>query len=444
MKKAGITLAAALMAFSMSMGVMAQESKNSFPDCGVDIDISSAKEDLKGFLMPYAFGAVDDAHNTYAMTFLYVGMPAEQAEEWLYSSDLNEEEIKQLEAAQFLAPVVLGTSETLDSAADVFEVYTEGEFVLDADRAEKIGSAESMTFYAVPLKSEDYLSKAGEPYADEYKKLEKTLLELEKGAKVYAPEDPVKEHANAKLSFTTTDLDGNTVTSEELFSANEITMLNCWGTWCPNCMAEMEELAKLHKEMQEKGCGIVGLEWESSEEDYKNAPKVLEEFGTSYPNVRFPEKELSWVEGFPTSIFVDKEGNILSMPIVGLQLKKYSSVLDSLLAGRTETETEAGAEAGSAEEAVLGKKLGSESMAVYIVTVVDEDGPVEDAAVQLCTDTSCTFKSTGADGVAAFESVAGGNCEVHVMEAPEGYKEDEEIYHPDESGKVTITLQKED
>ena len=436
MKTAGIAAAAALMVFALSTGAMAEEPKNSFKDSGIDIDISSAMENLQGDLVPLSLGAIDDLHNTYAMAFLYVGLPTEQAEEWLYSQDLTREEYQQLQDSQFLLPVVIGTTETPDYAAEVLESYTGGKFRTDAEKAEKIGSAEEMTFYVIPMKSEDYLARIGDPYADEYKKLEGIILELEKGAKVYVPEDQVKDHATGKISFTTTDLDGNTVTSEELFSANEITMLNCWGTWCPNCMAEMEELAKLHNEMQKKGCGIVGLEWEKKEEAFKEAPQLLKEFGTTYPNVRFPEEALSWVNGFPASIFVDKEGNILAMPILGAQVEKYSEVLDSLLSGKAEPK--------DAEEAAQSNKPGSEAMAVYLVHVVDEDGPVEDAAVQLCTDTACTFNSTGEDGVAAFESIAGGKCEIHVLEVPDGYKEDDEVYHPDESGEVTITLQKED
>ena len=33
-------------------------------------------------------------------------------------------------------------------------------------------------------------------------------------------------------------------TSEEIFAANEITMINYWGTWCFFCVKELGELAK--------------------------------------------------------------------------------------------------------------------------------------------------------------------------------------------------------
>lgn len=117
-------------------------------------------------------------------------------------------------------------------------------------------------------------------------------------------------------------------------------------------------------------------------------------------------------------------------------MEAYYEALDSLFGGKEES--------GNADKATLGNGPGAEAMAVYLVHVVDEDGPVEDVEIQLCTDTACTLKATGEDGVAAFESIAGGEREIHVLEVPDGYQEDDELYYPDESGEVTITLQKKD
>ena len=58
----------------------------------------------------------------------------------------------------------------------------------------------------------------------------------------------------AAVSFETQDLDGNPVTSQELFGGHKITMVNIWATWCINCKSEMKELEELNKEWAEKGC----------------------------------------------------------------------------------------------------------------------------------------------------------------------------------------------
>ncbi len=54
-------------------------------------------------------------------------------------------------------------------------------------------------------------------------------------------------------SFEGKDLDGNTVKSDELFSANAVTVVNFWFTTCNPCVGELSELDALNKELAEKG-----------------------------------------------------------------------------------------------------------------------------------------------------------------------------------------------
>ena len=65
--------------------------------------------------------------------------------------------------------------------------------------------------------------------------------------------------------------------------------------------------------------------------------------------------------------------------------------------------------------------------------------------VQFCDETTCRIGKTDGNGAAVFEVPAGVEYEVHVMKVPEGYKEDETVYHTAEgSGEVNILLEKED
>ena len=61
------------------------------------------------------------------------------------------------------------------------------------------------------------------------------------------------------ISFETTDLDGNAVTAEELFSQHKLTMINLWGTYCGPCIGEMPDLEILSQRLAEKDCAIVGV-----------------------------------------------------------------------------------------------------------------------------------------------------------------------------------------
>ena len=142
--------------------------------------------------------------------------------------------------------------------------------------------------------------------------------------------------ADDVIEFQAKDLDGNIISSSELFKNNKITMINLWGLWCPYCVRETGELAELHKKFQAKGCGIIGVEAEPKydEKTLNAARKFLQDEGVTYPNVLMPEgvKVFQEVMGYPTSFFVDSNGKILGEPIIGAQVNKYEPALDALLA----------------------------------------------------------------------------------------------------------------
>ena len=294
----------------------------------------------------------------------------------------------------------------------------------------QVGEADGYQFFVLFCPDDGYASSLDAEYQEDYSSLSAVITDELKQAEYYAPVDPINALTGKKISFTTTDLDGNTVTSGELFGDNEITMVNLWGIWCHNCVDEMEELAAIHTRLKEKGCGIVGLEWEENPDDYEKAGDLLAEKGTNYPCALMPmdNEILSTVTSFPTTFFVDREGTILGKPVVGAQVELYEPTLEALLGVLS------GPEAAAAE--------GSYTYRVY---VTDEEGnPVEEAAVQFCDDASCWFGETDEDGCAEFEVSEEKSYEVHIPDAPDGYDfDDEEVYSTDEKASdLTIVLKK--
>lgn len=61
---------------------------------------------------------------------------------------------------------------------------------------------------------------------------------------------------NSKLtkfpSFTGKDLDGNDVNSSDLFSKNDVTVVNFWFTTCKPCVEELKDLEALNTELAKK------------------------------------------------------------------------------------------------------------------------------------------------------------------------------------------------
>ena len=265
-------------------------------------------------------------------------------------------------------------------------------------------------------------------------------LELLKQLQAAELSDPVMSGTSfigQTIRFDSADLDGNPVSSADLFKDNRITMVNLWGTWCDNCLAEMGELAELHTRLRGKGCGIVGVEYEHKpiEEVADVARQILADKGIGYPNVLIPEDDpiFGQVSNYPTSFFVDSEGTILTMPVIGAYIAEYEPTIDGLLAGE-------------AVDAVDDTGATEDDSGAYRVIVSDNNGdPVEGAVIQFCDDVTCSFQRTDAEGVATFTVEAQKVYDVHVLKAPEGYAVTDDIDHtPETFSDVGIVLEKAD
>ena len=138
-----------------------------------------------------------------------------------------------------------------------------------------------------------------------------------------------------KISFETKDLDGNTVTSEELFADSGVTMINIWATWCGPCKNELAELEKLNAELNLAGCKIIGIcdDTLEGESVIAEAKSLLEERGVHYLNLQQTAEIKSQLPplAFPTTYFVDSQGTILTEPVVGALFDQYRARLQEAL-----------------------------------------------------------------------------------------------------------------
>ena len=130
------------------------------------------------------------------------------------------------------------------------------------------------------------------------------------------------------VSFETTDLDGNPVSSEELFRDKRVTMINFWATWCPYCVAELPELEKFNNAMKAHGCQVIGV-CEDGDENAEEARRILSENGVTYTNLVFTENMASMFphQLLPTTYFVDSEGRILTEPVTGCDFEELTDKL---------------------------------------------------------------------------------------------------------------------
>ena len=141
-------------------------------------------------------------------------------------------------------------------------------------------------------------------------------------------------------AFEGKDLDGNTVKSDELFSANAVTVVNFWFTTCNPCVGELSELDALNKELAKKGGALIGVNTftlDGDEAAISEAKDVLAKKGATYQNVYFASdgeagKFTANIFAYPTTYVVDRNGNIVGDPIVGaITEKKQAETLQKLI-----------------------------------------------------------------------------------------------------------------
>ncbi len=193
-------------------------------------------------------------------------------------------------------------------------------------------------FGGIEERAEEIKDQLGEYYdelIDVYNDKETQLSGLTFSDPVdFAEEEEKTVSVGDTFSFEATDLDGNKVSSTDLFSGHRITMINVWATWCGPCKRELPMLGELAKEFKEKGGQIVGFCLDADNDKHiGKAKEILTENGCSYINIcPFDgSDDVFPTYSYPTTYFVDSEGRLLAEPIYGNDVEAYPAVFNECL-----------------------------------------------------------------------------------------------------------------
>ena len=178
--------------------------------------------------------------------------------------------------------------------------------------------------------------------AQEISEIENKLTELEKQhPEILNEETDANGDVQKFPSFEGKDLDGNEVKSDELFSANAVTVVNFWFTTCSPCVGELGDLDALNKELAEKGGALIGVNTftlDGDEAAISEAKDVLAKKGAAYQNVYFDSdgeagKFTANIFAYPTTYVIHRNGNIVGEPIVGAitEQKQAENILGRVL-----------------------------------------------------------------------------------------------------------------
>ncbi len=142
--------------------------------------------------------------------------------------------------------------------------------------------------------------------------------------------EPISERGGESVSFSGADpITGKRVSLDDY--AGKPVVINVWGSWCPGCVAEAEDLRRFaaeHPEVQ-----VIGVDLQ----DTKGAAREFyERWRWTHPSVFDPDGEISFslgLQGTPSTFFLDREHRIVSRIVGETDLAGFERGLDAALAG---------------------------------------------------------------------------------------------------------------
>ena len=112
----------------------------------------------------------------------------------------------------------------------------------------------------------------------------------------------------------------------------KVIFLNFWATWCPPCKKEMPDVESIYKEYEENKKDVVILGVNSEKEN--EVKKFLKDKGYTFPTVIDENSEVMrkyFIQAFPTSFVIDKEGNVYGYVMGGLTKEQIKQVIEEVL-----------------------------------------------------------------------------------------------------------------
>ena len=154
-----------------------------------------------------------------------------------------------------------------------------------------------------------------------------------------------------QLAFSFPKTNGDTVSLTDDKYKGKVVIVNIMGPWCPNCKDETVYLTELYNKNHNKGLEIIALSFDRSE-DFETASKsilkIKEHFGANYDFLIAGKANkisatkalpmLNHIMSYPTSIFIDRKGNIQKIrtgfygPGTGSYYERYIEQTDDFVA----------------------------------------------------------------------------------------------------------------
>lgn len=134
------------------------------------------------------------------------------------------------------------------------------------------------------------------------------------------------EEGNHYLDISVPMMGGGELRLSQFIPENKLTIVDCWASWCPPCVAEMPNLVAIYEKYHSQGLEILGISFDKEEKAWTN--KVAE-LGMTWPQ----GSELNgWenqmmekygVNSIPCTFVINQEGIILARGLRGKELDEF-------------------------------------------------------------------------------------------------------------------------
>ena len=120
--------------------------------------------------------------------------------------------------------------------------------------------------------------------------------------------------------FEMADVDGNMHKISEYVSANKVTLIDFWASWCGPCRAEMPAVKAAYEAYKGKGFGIVGVSLDNNKDAWTASIKNL---GMEWAQIsdlkgwNCEGAKLYGVNSIPATVLVAQDGTILARNLRG-------------------------------------------------------------------------------------------------------------------------------
>jgi thiol-disulfide isomerase/thioredoxin len=135
------------------------------------------------------------------------------------------------------------------------------------------------------------------------------------------------KEGESRLSFKFPDTEGNETSIDDERFQDKVVIIQFLGSWCPNCMDETAFLSPFYKKYKNKGVEVIGLAYEryaEPERAKKAVSNLMNRFNVEYPvlltgstnkpaDVLKSIPQLASFSAFPTTIIIDKKGEVRSI-----------------------------------------------------------------------------------------------------------------------------------